>query len=142
MWELSALAHGGKSPDSVPPQNEGPPIERAQNAQQVRSKGGSSPLKTSGELPQKESNIRSIKKEKNIKNCGTTIPIDFPFAGESTAIESTLRDDALFAFDNELPERRQNEILAKFVETEFPHGFLPPSRVIRSLVAVSWFQHR
>jgi hypothetical protein len=142
LWKVSSLAHGGKGPDALPPQDRGPQNEEAQKAGQTLSKRGGSALKMSGELPQKESNIRSIKKEKNMKKDDMVVSITIPITEETTAIDPAVRDEAVRAFENELSPAKQGDLVSHFIDNEFSHGFLPPSRIVRSMVAVSWFQQK
>jgi len=66
-------------------------------------------------------------------------PTESEQACESSNVEASL---ALSSFESELAPVAQEQFLTNFVQREFPHGFLPPIRVTKSLAAVAWLAQR
>lgn len=60
-------------------------------------------------------------------------------AWESSNVEASI---ALSSFEADLPPAAQEQFLSEFIDKEFPHGFLPPTRVTKSLAAVAWLARR
>lgn len=58
---------------------------------------------------------------------------------ESSNIQASL---ALSNFEADLTPTAQEEFLSEFIQKEFPHGFLPPTRVTKSLAAVAWLAQK
>ncbi len=88
-------------------------------------------------MPQSECNIRSIKNEKEIgkEPFGITIP-NFETADEPDA---QLRKQSLERFESEVSDSEKDRIIQTFAQEAFPHGFLPPTKVVRSMAAAKWF---
>ena len=59
-----------------------------------------------------------------------------------TDISPEIRETAITSFENELSELEKEKQISQFVGIEFPHGILPPTRVIRNLVAMNWYQSK
>lgn len=47
--------------------------------------------------------------------------------------------EALPLFENRLSDDAKRQYIAKYIELELPHGFLPPQGVLRKLVALRWY---
>lgn len=58
---------------------------------------------------------------------------------ESKPVEASL---ALCSFETQLAPGDQEQYLNVFVAREFPHGYLPPTRVTKSLAAMAWLTER
>lgn len=48
-------------------------------------------------------------------------------------------EEILTAFEAAFPDNEQSKLVTEFVAREYPHGFTPPMRVIRSLTARAWY---
>jgi hypothetical protein len=53
-----------------------------------------------------------------------------------------VRDMAARQFEGDISPTEQERLVSEFIAREYPHGFLPPLRVVRSLVAIEWFKNR
>jgi hypothetical protein len=53
-------------------------------------------------------------------------------------VSEELRATAVSRFEAELSPELQRQVTDEFTAKAFPHGFFPPTRVLRSLVAVAW----
>jgi hypothetical protein len=51
------------------------------------------------------------------------------------------REQAIDAFETELLEQQRTQFISQYTQTEYPHGFLPPTDIIRNLAAQSWFKN-
>jgi hypothetical protein len=64
-------------------------------------------------------------------------------AGEkSGAEEREARAKALRAFQAEVVEEERKRFIADYVQSEYPHGFLPPETIVTTLAALKWFTNR
>jgi len=141
IWQVSSLACAFPSNDDLPPRNKLPQNEATQNATEASSKGGSDHLKSRQPLPQNEGDLRSIKKVKNIKEAPkarTIISVSNP--EQEVSIEQ--RQAALETFEESLGESEKETVIKEFISREYPHGYFPPMKVVRMLVASDWFQSR
>jgi hypothetical protein len=62
------------------------------------------------------------------------------FKAEVTAdpLDDEERRRAVLRFESELLPEFQEQHISEFIAQEFPHGFLPPSKVVRSMAAWNW----
>jgi hypothetical protein len=61
-------------------------------------------------------------------------------AGEkSDAEDRVARAKALSAFQAEVAEEERKRLIAEYVQSEYPHGFLPPETIVTALAALRWF---
>jgi len=127
LWQVSALAVGNFEPENEPPQNEKPLKEAARNEQEVTSKRGTSFLKMSEKLPQNEQHIRNINKHNN---------------SQESAPERAQIEVAVVEFESNLSEKMRQKITEEFVAREYSHGIYPPAKVIKSLVAMQWYEQQ
>ena len=67
------------------------------------------------------------------------LPLTIPISPEENEMESLI---AMARFETELKPGAQEEFVSGFIEREFPHGFLPPSRVTKTLAAKAWWKQR
>lgn len=141
---MSSLACGNPSHDDKPPRNRAPQNEAAQIGDGGPSKIGGQSLKMGAHPPQNEQDLRSYKKIKKIKEAATAQVVlasevmqsrDIPLDGEAT-------EEILMSFEAELPTAEQSKFISAFMEQEYPHGFFPPTQVIRMLAAAEWYQTR
>jgi len=136
LWQVSSLACGNPSHDDRPPRDKAPQNEAAQIASGGASKNGSQSLKLRSHLPQNEQDLRSFKKEKKLKEVAGPI-IRLPEPDD----RSTSGELILQSFEAELHNDEQTRFIHDFMAREYPHGFFPPMRVVRTLAARSWFTH-
>lgn len=139
LWHVSPIASTSSSPDPEPedekPQKKVAQNEVPQTSVQAASIRGSESLKVRQLLPQNEADLRSFKKNKKFKEvpvAAISLPPSQPNETDS--------GEALQAFETELEENSQKRVVSAFVEKEFPHGFFPPMRVIRTMAAKDWFR--
>jgi len=61
-------------------------------------------------------------------------------ATQSETSEATeAYEEALPAFENRLSDDAKQQYIAKYIEVELPHGFLPPQGVLKKLAALKWY---
>jgi len=48
-------------------------------------------------------------------------------------------EEAIPLFENRLSDDAKQQYIAKYIEVELPHGFLPPQGVLRKLAALRWY---
>jgi hypothetical protein len=137
IWQVSGIALGNRGPDDSPPQNEHPQFEGTQNYQASPSNREGSYRKSGTKVPRNEGNIRSIKNQKDLKKD----PLILALTDKSENVsdfDREFQEDALHRFETELGDPLRNELIQRFVEKEFPHGFLPPARIVRKMAAMEW----
>lgn len=90
--------------------------------------------------PQNEEDLRSIKKTKKYKE--TAAKSFFVVSAPPTEFEADLcaHEEAIALFEQRLPSHAQEQIIAGYVNREYPHGFLPPARVVKILAAKDWLR--
>jgi len=139
LWQVSSLACGNPSHDDKPPRDKAPQNEAAQIVNGGASKNGSRSLKMRSHPPQNEQDLRSSKKEKKLKEVAPKII--FGVVEETVSDEASLVEPErlLASFETELGTE-QNGFIVSFAEREFPHGFLPPPRVLKLLAAKDWYR--
>ncbi len=61
-----------------------------------------------------------------------------------TGEESAPRESgaALNEFETHVEQVQQEKFVTEFIQREYPHGFLSPARVIKSLAAQRWISER
>ncbi len=136
LWQVSALACGYPGSDDKPPRSKAPQNEAAQIVDSGASKTESHSLKTRSQAPQNEQDLRSFKKVKKLKEVARPI-ISFPEPKNDEPAESC--EEILRSFESDLGEDEQSKIVNDYMAREYPHGFFPPMRVVRSLAARDWF---
>jgi hypothetical protein len=62
-----------------------------------------------------------------------------PSAQPETSEATEAYAEALPLFENRLSDDAKKQYIAKYIELELPHGFLPPQGVLRKLVALRWY---
>ena len=63
--------------------------------------------------------------------------------GEKDAAEDReARAKALCTFQAEVAEEERKRFIADYVQSEYPHGFLPPETIVTTLAAMRWFTGR
>jgi DNA-binding transcriptional ArsR family regulator len=135
-WKVSSIAFGNRNPDDLPPQDERPQSKAPKKDSARPSNRGASHLNSSTKVPQNERNIRSIKNEKDItKDQIGTVISSFE---NKTEPDDQFREEAIERFESEMNDLEKNEIVRRFTEKAFPHGFLPPTKVVRSMAAIEW----
>lgn len=137
IWQVSAIALGAKGPEDNPPRGERPRSEDAHSERGTASNREMSGLKTITKVPRNECNIRSINNKKDLKKEAGMVSFAF---GIEEPMAPELRESAIERFERELADSDKAMLIQKFVESEFPHGFLPPSSVIKNMAALDWFR--
>ena len=135
LWQVSALACGHPGNDDRPPRSKAPQNEAAQIADSGASKNESHSLKMRTQLPQNEQDLRSFKKVKKLQEVPKT-KIFFPEPGTDEPTENT--EQILQLFESDLGNEEQSRIVNEYMAREYPHGFFPPMRVVRTLAARDW----
>lgn len=145
LWQVSSLACGYPSSDDKPPHDKVPQNEAARIAGGGVSKRGGPSLKVRQQPPQCEQDLRSIKKIKNKKEvpkenlrlvCLGQLP---EMETNDSALDNVEVGEIISSFEHGLPADEQSRFIDLFVAREFPHGFFPPMRVVRSLAAKDWW---
>jgi hypothetical protein len=77
--------------------------------------------------------LRSIKKIKEVAVANFKLPKDDEDAFSGNP------EEVLTAFETAFADDEQSKLVNKFMAREYPHGFMPPMRVIRSLAARAWY---
>lgn len=137
LWQVSAIACGHPNSDDKPPRGKAPQNEAAQLAEGGASKQGGHSLKTREWKPQIEQDLRSSKKVKKFKEVAAVV-VQLPELEVDGFSESG--EDLLQHFETELGGEERTKFVNDFMAREYPHGFLPPMRVVQSLAARDWFK--
>ncbi len=140
LWQVSSLACGNPSHDDKPPRDKAPQNEAARIVVGGASKNGTQSLKMRAHPPQNEQDLRSLKKNKNLKDVPKNkmqLAIELPQVAEASELKS---EEVLMSFEEQLPSTERSKIINDFMAREFPHGFFPPMRVVKVLAAKDWFQ--
>ena len=143
LWQISSIACNypspGTDPDGRPTHKKVPQNEAPRSSSQGTSNRGGTQLKLRQPPPQNEEDLRSYKKLKKSKE----VPpknIFVPIAME-TELDS-VPEEAVALFEENVPSETQERIIAGYMNREFPHGFFPPARVVKTLAAKDWFRTR
>ena len=136
VWSVSPLAVGNPNGDDPPPKKKPPQTEGPQIANEAASNKGNQSLDLRQLVPQNELDLRSFKKVKKLKEVARPIvQLPEPEADD----QSGNAEDMLKSFEAELDGQEQVKLVNEFMAREYPHGFFPPMRVIRTLAAREWF---
>lgn len=149
VWKVSPIAVAGSSPEPEPkkkmPRGEVPQSEAAHLVTEAPSNRGRTSLESGAEAPQIEQQYKKCKNQKNFKEARQIFPERSGKNGNRDTAEEEFQLScraALEAFVSELTAKAQSEFLADFIESEYPHGFTPPSLVLKSLAALAWVERR
>ncbi|MBI4402646.1 MAG: hypothetical protein HY537_00705 [Deltaproteobacteria bacterium] len=137
VWKISPIATGPEVPEGGGLKNKEPQIEQA-SPNLASSHRAQSSLGLRGKLPQNEHHFKGnknlINKIKKASGCAIEPP---NYRQSSVAHE--LKERAIAKFEEEISSQEREGWVTKFIEREFPHGFLPPRKVIFSMAAYDWF---
>ena len=141
IWWVSPLAcpngGGGGGGGKGLPQKEAPQFEVAQDRNGAASKRAGGSLKKSTEVPRFEGEIKKLRSIKKLKEAAVA---DFKMSADGDDDFSGNPEEILTAFEAAFADDEQSKLVTEFVAREYPHGFMPPPRVIRSLTARAWFR--
>ncbi|MBY0371954.1 helix-turn-helix domain-containing protein [bacterium] len=138
-WKVSSIALANGGHDDLPPQDERPQNKAPKGDSAPSSNRGTSHLKSSTKVPRNESNIRSIKNQKDItKDAIESVFLNFENKTES---DDKTRKVAIERFESEMNDVERGQIVQCFAREAFPHGFFPPAAVVRNMAAIEWFLH-
>jgi len=142
LWQISSIACNHNSPETDPdgrpthkkvPQNEAP---RFSSEGTSNREGAQLILRQLP--PQNEEDLRSYKKLKKSKEVATkNILVVLPSQTEPE-VEFCAPEEAIALFEEKLRSDDQKRIIAGYMDREYPHGFFPPARVVRTLAAKDW----
>ncbi|MEZ4749182.1 MAG: hypothetical protein R3B54_00745 [Bdellovibrionota bacterium] len=138
IWWVSPMAcpTGGGSGVRGLPKKEAPQTEATHFRNGAASKrDGSSPKKNT-EVPRKEGEIKNLR---NIKKIKEAQPVFVSVAPEATYPTNEDFDQAVSFFETEESADSQEHATKEFIARELSHGYLPPSAVLRRLVAYDWY---
>ncbi len=137
IWWVSPLAcpNGGGSGKKLP-KKEAPQIEVAQDGNGATSRRAGGSLKKSTEVPRFEGEIKKLRSIKRIKEVAVA---DFKRPNDDEYVFSGNPEEVLTAFETAFADDEQSKMVTEFMAREYPHGFMPPMRVVRSLAARAWY---
>jgi len=124
LWRITPLALGTFDPENAPPRLKAPQHEPPKNRSEACSKRGAGSLTLSKKPPQSEQQLINFNKQK---------------ISEESAMDPAQIEAAIAEFETTLPEETRQNITQKFTAREYPHGIFPPSKVIKTLVAIEWY---
>jgi hypothetical protein len=136
LWLVSSLACGGtRGPEDLPPRSEVPRNEQPQKNSAGASKREGSSLKTRGELPQNECNIRSIKKTKNLSEAQSEKDASLQAETTSFSIEVAVQ-----RFEENVDLNVRKQMILERIERDSNNSFRVPESIAKKLVACDWFK--
>ncbi len=136
IWWVSSLAcpNGGGGGKGLP-KKEAPQVEAAQNRNGATSKRVGGSLKKNTEVPLFEGEIKKLRSIKKIKEAAVNFEV--PTMEEEDC--SGNPEEILTAFEATFADDEQSRLVTEFMTRNYPHGFMPPMRVVRSLTARAWY---
>ncbi len=140
LWKVSSVASSpsGTDPEGRLTQKKQPQYEAPHFQSQAASNRETTQLTLIQLPPQNEQDLRIYKKSKKIKK--ETPVVFFPTSEqEMKPILQCSADEAVASFEAYLPNEKQSFFITRFMEREYPHGFFPPAKVIKKLVATEWY---
>ncbi len=138
IWQISPIAFGNQGDDN-PPRKKAAQSEATQIANEGASKGGNESLNSRQPLPQNEGQIRSFKKVRHLKE----VPMGNVLVAEEKQepdLSAEERQLAIDTFENSLGDFEKEALTKDFIFREYPHGYKPPSRIVRRLTASDWYR--
>ncbi len=140
IWWVSPLAcpnGGGGGGGKGFPKKEAPQVESAQDRNGATSKRVGGSLKKNTEVPLFEGEIKKLRSIKKIKEAAIA---DFKMPTDNDTFFGN-SEEILTAFEAALADDEQSKLITEFMTREYPHGFTPPMRVVRSLAAMAWYRN-
>ena len=139
IWWVSPLAcpNGGGGGKGLP-KKEAPQFEAAQDRNGAASKRAGGYLKKSTEVPRFEGEIKKLRSIKKIKEAAVA---HFKMQTDDEGDFSGNSEEIITAFEAAFADDEQSKLVTDFMAREYPHGFTPPMRVVRSLTARAWYRN-
>ncbi len=138
IWWVSPLAcpNGGGGGKGLP-KKEAPQFEVARDRNGAASERACGSLKKNTEVPPFEGEIKKLRSIKKIKEAAVA-NLRMPLDDEANFSGNT--EEILTAFEAAFADTEQLKLVTDFMAREYPHGFMPPMRVVRSLTARAWYR--